>query len=126
MLDLDEEIGAVVIGFDIKATYAKMAYALYHLQNIPDCLYIATNLDSTFPTPAGLLPGGGSVISMLTTAYGKDPVVMGKPTEVFFSLIQHAVHLDPMKTCMVGDRLNTGINILISQMKIFFSVTQIT
>jgi 4-nitrophenyl phosphatase len=51
-----------VVGLDRTITYSKVAFASYHLQNNPDCLFVATNDDSTYPSGAkGNVPGTLSV-----------------------------------------------------------------
>lgn len=41
--------------------------------------FVATNLDATYPTPDGLLPGNGALVAAVATAAGVDPEVAGKP-----------------------------------------------
>ena len=45
---------------------------------------IATNDDATYPTELGPLPGAGAVLSVLTTATGATPTVVGKPNAAMF------------------------------------------
>jgi 4-nitrophenyl phosphatase len=52
----DQEIGAVVAGFDIHMNFRKIAKAFTYLQN-PHCLFLATNDDATYPFPHGPMPG---------------------------------------------------------------------
>lgn len=40
---------------------------------------------------------------------GREPVVCGKPSQIMMDCVQAKYHLDPKKTVMVGDRLNTDI-----------------
>lgn len=52
------QIGAVVVGLDRSITYAKAAFASYHLQADPNCLFVATNDDQTYPSGVkGNVPG---------------------------------------------------------------------
>lgn len=108
-LEVDPNIGAVVVGFDSMLTYAKIAFANFQLGNNPECLFIATNIDSTFPSQKGLIPGGGANVEMLKYASGKTPIVMGKPEPIALELIKESFHIDPKRTVMVGDRLDTDI-----------------
>jgi len=110
-INIDKDIGAVIVGIDFRITYAKIVYALHALRTLDNCLYIATNLDSTYPyTEEVITPGAGSIVSMMTTSYGKDPIIIGKPYNILFNLVeQQNPNLDKERTCMVGDRLDTDI-----------------
>ena len=75
----------VVVGFhkdfdfDELATAAKALHAGARL--------IATNLDPTYPTPDGLLPGNGALVAAVATAGKVEPVVSGKPYQPIADLI---------------------------------------
>jgi hypothetical protein len=51
--DLDEEVGAVVIDFDMNINFIKMMKAVYHLKN-PDCLFVVGGIDACVPARSGL------------------------------------------------------------------------
>lgn len=51
--DLDEEVGAVVIDFDMNINFIKMMKAVFHLKN-PDCLFVAGGIDVRVPAQSGL------------------------------------------------------------------------
>lgn len=110
ILQTDPEIGAVVVGLDRTICYPKMAFARHQLVNNPDCIFVATNPDETLPTEIGELPGGGTMVKMMETCYGKPPVaVCGKPAPLLLNLILNKYQMDNTKTIMVGDRLSTDI-----------------
>ena len=73
----DGEIAAVVVGFDLKFDFARLAAATTALRN--GARLIASNDDATFPTSSGLLPGAGSFVAAVARAGGVEPVVAGKP-----------------------------------------------
>jgi len=107
---VDSEIGAVVVGLDTHMNYYKLAYANFCLQRIQDCLFIATNTDSTLPAKHGvMLPGGGTMVAALSLASGKAPLVVGKPERNMMDIITQKLHVAPERVCMVGDRLETDI-----------------
>eukprot|EP01120_Amphizonella_sp_Union-15-10_P010747 TRINITY_DN4412_c0_g1_i3.p1 TRINITY_DN4412_c0_g1~~TRINITY_DN4412_c0_g1_i3.p1 ORF type:complete len:229 (+),score=38.54 TRINITY_DN4412_c0_g1_i3:75-761(+) len=81
-VELDKDIGAVVIGWDHHFNYYKLGYAKLLITE-QNCLFVATNTDSTFPAGKGrFLPGSGSLVASLSTATGKQPVVVGKPSKL--------------------------------------------
>ena len=70
-------------------------------------VWVATNVDTTLPTDRGLLPGNGSMVSVLRTANGREPQVAGKPGR---QLVQEAVRRSGTTApLVVGDRLDTDI-----------------
>ncbi|KAJ8654629.1 hypothetical protein O0I10_009680 [Lichtheimia ornata] len=109
-IDHDPEVGAVVIGLDTAVNYVKYAKAFTYLKNNPDCHFILTNGDTTYPTDGSILPGAGSIASPIIKALNRDPdVVLGKPAQNMLQTIFAEYHLDPKRTCMIGDRLDTDI-----------------
>nr|CCA16472.1 4nitrophenylphosphatase putative [Albugo laibachii Nc14] len=107
---VDTDIKAVVVGLDRNISYYKLAYAATCLRTIPNCLFIATNLDPTYPVDDAFLPGGGSVVKFMETAIGRPPdAVIGKPSQDFLKRIVEMHSLQIAKTCMIGDRLSTDI-----------------
>src|SRR5258706_13519699 len=69
--------------------------------------YVATNSDSTLPTPRGPQPGNGSLLQVIITATGTRPVVAGKPeTPLHAEAVARTGARHPL---VVGDRLDTDI-----------------
>ena len=72
------------------------------------CPNSATNDDATYPTPAGLIPGGGSILAAIIEASGSKPLIGGKPHEPMASLVRQRLDLDDLTSAwMVGDRAST-------------------
>lgn len=82
-LEVDPEVGAVVVGFDRRTNYLKNCYAFLclqvlhfmyvlrateqsYLQQLKDCLFIATNLDSTFPSGNGKIFPGAAHLAVVS------------------------------------------------------------
>ena len=105
----DESIGAVLFGFDIELHYKKLAIAFSSLYNRPQIPFIATNDDSTLPSSNRLYPGTGALLSVLKVSCQRDPIVIGKPHQTMLDVIIKKFALDPSKTIMIGDRLDTDI-----------------
>jgi ribonucleotide monophosphatase NagD (HAD superfamily) len=73
-------------------------------------LFVATNTDSSFPGQGGVLfPGGGSIVHSVSVSSGRTPTVTGKPHSLILERICAKFSLDPQRTLMVGDRLETDI-----------------
>ncbi|KAG6889907.1 hypothetical protein C0992_003700 [Termitomyces sp. T32_za158] len=106
---LDPDVGAVVCGLDTQMNYTKVSKAFQYLTRNRDCMFVATNEDSTYPSADGLLPGAGAISAPLRFALGKDPICTGKPSSTMLDCIKAKVHYNPERTIIVGDRLNTDI-----------------
>ncbi len=97
----------VVSGADFELEYESLRVACLAIRNGAD--YVATNGDTTFPTPEGLIPGAGAIVAALTVAGGKEPTVIGKPSPVMVERSLKHLGLLPDETVMLGDRLDTDI-----------------
>jgi glycerol-1-phosphatase len=69
--------------------------------------YVASNADSTLPTPRGRQPGNGSLIQVIATATGRYPVVAGKPEPPLHA--EAVARSGARNPLVVGDRLDTDI-----------------
>lgn len=70
--------------------------------------WIATNTDSTVPTPFGRAPGNGSLVRAIEHASGVQPVVIGKPQPALFeAALERIGHRNAL---VIGDRLDTDID----------------
>ena len=102
-------VDAVVVGMHRDFDYDRLAVAADAARRCGRL--IGTNTDSTYPTPAGLLPGGGSILAAIATASGVEPVIAGKPHRPLASLVSSMVAgadgFEPRRTVMVGDRPET-------------------
>ncbi len=96
---------AVVVGFAPDMSYGLLAEAAVAVRD--GALFVAANADSTLPSPRGLQPGNGSMLRVIATATGIEPVVAGKP--------EPPLHHEAMRRTgakrplVVGDRLDTDI-----------------
>ncbi|WP_363326240.1 HAD-IIA family hydrolase [Haloactinopolyspora sp.] len=71
--------------------------------------FIATNPDSTGPSPEGPLPATGAVAAMITRATQRDPYYVGKPNPMMFRSALNRIEAHSETTAMVGDRMDTDI-----------------
>jgi len=104
---IEERADAVVTGLDLNFTYDKLRIAAVSIRN--GAQFVATNADATLPTEHGLVPGAGSIVAAITTASGKAPVVIGKPSPRVIEQAVANLGLQPNQAVMIGDRLDTDI-----------------
>jgi len=71
--------------------------------------FIATNPDTTGPTPQGPLPATGAVAALISTATGVAPYYVGKPNPLMMRSALNAIDAHSETTAMVGDRMDTDI-----------------
>ena len=101
----DDRPDAVVQGFWSQLRHADLAEATLAVR--AGAFWVATNVDSTLPSPRGLLPGNGALVGVVAATTGKKPVVAGKP-----ELPLHAEGVrrtSAQNPLVVGDRLDTDI-----------------
>jgi HAD superfamily hydrolase (TIGR01450 family) len=90
--------------------------------------WIATNMDMTIPTPTGVAPGNGKVITALGETVNRIPtLVAGKPET---PLMQQSIdRTNAKRPLVVGDRLDTDIhganNVGIDSLLVLSGVTTI-
>ena len=104
---VDMDAAAVVVGLDPKLSYPKLTRAMRCLLQGAD--FIATNNDSSYPTPKGLAPGAGSLVAALAYASGREPTNIGKPAAPLFEATLAILGTSATSTLMIGDRLETDI-----------------
>lgn len=103
----EEDARYVVVGWDPDLHWKKMAQAALLIQR--GAVLIGTNPDTTYPTPAGLVPGNGSNLAVLELTTGVKPVVIGKPEPWLYRAAMARMGAQPETTAALGDRLDTDI-----------------
>ncbi|XP_072838438.2 glycerol-3-phosphate phosphatase [Pogona vitticeps] len=107
---LDPAVGAVLVGYDPHFSYAKLCLSLRYLMRDPGCLLVATNRDHRLPLEGGrAVPGTGCLVKAVETAAEREAFVIGKPSRYIFDCVVSEFNIDPARTIMVGDRLDTDI-----------------
>ena len=97
-------------GLDTDFNYRKLCIATGILQQNSNALFIATNEDAFDLVAYGRkLPGNGSIVKAIETSSQRKAINVGKPSAVLAKLISEEYSLDPLKTLMVGDRLDTDV-----------------
>jgi len=99
----------VAVGMDRRFTYGKLAAALDAIV-IGGAQLIATNRDPSFPLEGGrIVPGGGSMVSAIETAAGREALLIGKPQPYMLDQILAETGVKPARALMVGDRATTDV-----------------
>jgi 4-nitrophenyl phosphatase len=97
----------VVGGLHFDFTYESLAMGALLVKR--GAQFVATNLDSTYPTELGPLPGGGAILSVIITATDVQPIAIGKPGPILFQEALRRLGSTDENTAMIGDRLTTDI-----------------
>jgi NagD protein len=71
--------------------------------------FIATNPDTTGPTPDGPLPATGSVAALISRATGHEPYFIGKPNPLMMRSALNALDAHSETSAMIGDRMDTDV-----------------
>jgi phosphoglycolate/pyridoxal phosphate phosphatase family enzyme len=100
-------IGYVVVGMDREFTYRKLHEAQQTI--LKGAAFIATNRDATYPVEGNVIPGGGSIVAAVATAAEREPLLIGKPSPKAGELIVRHAGVAAEQTLIVGDRLETDI-----------------
>ena len=95
-------VDAVVVGLDPSFDFASLTAAATALH--AGARLIGTNDDPSFPTPAGVLPGAGSVLAAVACAGETEPIIAGKPYPPSVGLVRQRVGDVEI---VVGDRAST-------------------
>lgn len=98
---LEDSYDALIVGLDPAFDYERLASGMSAVA--AGARLIATNADARYPTPAGFLPGAGSIVASLAAATGVAPEVIGKPEPAMFRAIIEASGIPADETVVVGD-----------------------
>lgn len=101
----DERPVGVVQGLAPETAWTDLAEAAVAIN--AGALWVAGNVDSTYPTPRGNLPGNGAMVAALELATGRSPEVTGKPQPTLQQ--ESATRLGARRPLVVGDRLDSDV-----------------
>jgi 4-nitrophenyl phosphatase len=102
-----ENADYVVVGIDRSISYEKLAVGCLAVRN--GAVFISTNGDIAIPTERGLLPGNGSLTSVITVSTQTKPIFIGKPESVIMEQALNVLGTAKEDTLMVGDYYDTDI-----------------
>lgn len=103
----DTDVHAVVATMDRQLTYEMLKRATLLIRAGAD--FIGPNPDTAYPTPEGLVPGGGAILAAISAATDCKPLIIGKPESWMFSISMERMQLGVEETASLGDRLETDI-----------------
>ncbi|MFZ9223448.1 MAG: HAD-IIA family hydrolase [Ilumatobacteraceae bacterium] len=100
------EIDTVMVGYHSSFDYQGLTRAVTPI--LGGARLIGTNDDPTYPTPAGLIPGGGSLLAAIAKAGGVRPIIAGKPFAPMGQLVRQRLGINDLSVAwMAGDRDST-------------------
>ena len=95
-------VDAVVVGFHRDFDFERLRVASEAVR--AGARLLASNDDATYPTPTGLIPGGGSILAAIERASGVTATVAGKP---YRPMVDHLLERFGPAGTVVGDRMDT-------------------
>jgi 4-nitrophenyl phosphatase len=107
---------AVVVGWHRDFDYERLRIAMEAVRG--GARLIGTNDDATYPTPDGLLPGGGSILAAVAYASAAEPTVAGKPHAPIVEFLHRTIE---NVTVVVGDRPDTD-GLLARRLRVRFAL----
>jgi glycerol 3-phosphatase-2 len=102
---ISREVEGVIQGHGVDTSWWDLNTAALAIANAKP--WVATNRDSTVPTPYGLGPGNGTFVQLLENLTGVTPLVAGKPEPTLFE--ETVLRLGAKKALVIGDRIDTDI-----------------
>lgn len=122
---VEEHPDYLVMGIDRGINYEKLSKACLAVRN--GAVFISTNGDIAIPTEQGLLPGNGSLTSVVSVSTQVQPIFIGKPESVIVEQALRVLGVPKEETIMVGDNYDTdilaGINAGIDTLLVHTGVT---
>ena len=92
---------------DWEVDYEKLSIATLAIQK--GAHFVGTNPDLNIPTERGLMPGAGSIVTLIEVATRVEPVYIGKPNAIIMEKAVEHLGLPREEVIMVGDNYLTDI-----------------
>jgi ribonucleotide monophosphatase NagD (HAD superfamily) len=110
------EIDIVIASYDRGFNYRKLQIAFDALWQREHVLLITTNPDRYCPFPGGKgEPDAAAIVAAIEASAGVACVAnMGKPDRIMIDTVVAQLGVDPARTVMVGDRLETDIRMAVN------------
>jgi 5'-nucleotidase len=103
----EREPDYVVLGETRTYSFERITHAIRLIAG--GARFIATNPDTTGPSPDGPLPATGSVAALISRATDAKPYFVGKPNPLMMRSALNALDAHSEETAMIGDRMDTDV-----------------
>ncbi|WP_314587787.1 TIGR01457 family HAD-type hydrolase [Paenibacillus terrigena] len=97
----------VVQGIDRSFDYVKLTQAVQWIRE--GAAYILTNPDLLLPSDTGIMPGAGTLSAAIQAATQREPIVMGKPSNIIMNYALARLDCEPQNAIVVGDNPLTDL-----------------
>lgn len=109
MLNLDRDVGAVLVNYEFNFHYSHIFRAANYLKD-PNCLFIASCMDDRIPSGSDMVIPGISPIARAIEACSYRKIVnLGKPNAEMCRAVLNDGITQPERTLMIGDNARTDI-----------------
>ena len=98
----------LVASVDREFHYETLRESLWLLDD-PSVTFVGTDPDVVIPAPEGDVPGSGAVIDAIANVAGRDPAILGKPSDMVRTMALDHLNLPAEDVLVVGDRLDTDV-----------------
>lgn len=108
-LNLDPNVGAVLVNYDHNFHYSHILKATNYLKD-PNCLFLATCMDDRIPSDSEMIiPGISPVARAIEACSYRKVNNLGKPNPAICRTILNDGKTNPSRTLMIGDNATTDI-----------------
>lgn len=104
---VDYHADAVLFSYDTHINYEKYVKAVQNV--LEGAELILTNPDKVIRHKDKFIPGNGSLASVVVSATGVEPIVVGKPNTYILQKALEKIGVDQKGVAMIGDNYDTDI-----------------
>ncbi|GFR42429.1 hypothetical protein Agub_g3334 [Astrephomene gubernaculifera] len=109
-VEVDPEVGAVVVGLDRFINYYKLQYATQCLLSNDSCMFVACNTDARGHfSSTQEFAGAGTMVAAIIGCSEREPLLLGKPASFMLDHLCATHQIARDKCIVIGDRLDTDI-----------------
>ncbi|EDV39856.1 uncharacterized protein Dana_GF10231 [Drosophila ananassae] len=109
-LEIDPDVGAVVIGRDERYNMARLIRTSAYLRN-PDVIVVGTSMDAAYPFDEHrkVIVGASAMMTSVRALSGRQPLILGKPNPWILDPLLKCGVIKPDTTLMVGDTMTADM-----------------